>query len=41
MQMINNSSTNSILMISLHGYVAAEPELGIPDTGGQEKKVRW
>lgn len=26
---------NSILMISLHGYVAAEPELGKPDTGGQ------
>ena len=25
----------SILMISLHGYVAAEPELGLPDTGGQ------
>ncbi len=25
----------SILMISLHGYVAAEPELGKPDTGGQ------
>ncbi len=24
-----------ILMISLHGYVAAEPELGKPDTGGQ------
>ncbi|MBN1464295.1 glycosyltransferase [candidate division KSB1 bacterium] len=22
-------------MISLHGYVAAEPDLGIPDTGGQ------
>ncbi len=27
--------TNSILMLSLHGYVAAEPELGKPDTGGQ------
>ena len=26
---------NNILMISLHGYVAAEPELGKPDTGGQ------
>ena len=26
---------NSILMISSHGYVAAEPELGKPDTGGQ------
>ena len=25
----------SILMMSLHGYVAAEPELGKPDTGGQ------
>jgi mannosylfructose-phosphate synthase len=24
-----------ILLISLHGYVAAEPELGLPDTGGQ------
>jgi hypothetical protein len=28
-------SMNNILMISLHGYVAAEPELGKPDTGGQ------
>lgn len=28
-------STNSILMISLHGYVSGEPELGKPDTGGQ------
>ncbi len=27
--------TNNILMISLHGYVGAEPELGKPDTGGQ------
>ena len=26
---------NNILMISLHGYVASEPELGKPDTGGQ------
>ncbi len=26
---------NHILMISSHGYVAAEPELGKPDTGGQ------
>ena len=26
---------NNILMISLHGYVAADPELGKPDTGGQ------
>ncbi len=25
----------SILMISLHGYVSATPELGKPDTGGQ------
>ncbi len=25
----------SLLMISLHGYVAGEPELGKPDTGGQ------
>ncbi len=24
-----------ILMLSLHGHVAAEPELGLPDTGGQ------
>src|SRR5712675_109115 len=24
-----------IMMISTHGYVAAEPELGKPDTGGQ------
>lgn len=28
-------SHGSILMISSHGYVAAEPELGLPDTGGQ------
>lgn len=26
---------DSILMISLHGYVSATPELGKPDTGGQ------
>ncbi len=26
---------DSILMISLHGYVGASPELGKPDTGGQ------
>lgn len=26
---------NNMMMISLHGYVAAEPELGKPDTGGQ------
>lgn len=30
-----NGNVNSILMLSLHGYVAAEPELGKPDTGGQ------
>ena len=24
-----------IMMISTHGYVSAEPELGRPDTGGQ------
>jgi mannosylfructose-phosphate synthase len=28
-------NANSILVISLHGYVGAEPELGKPDTGGQ------
>ena len=27
--------SESILMISTHGYVGAEPELGKPDTGGQ------
>jgi mannosylfructose-phosphate synthase len=27
--------TSSILMLSLHGYVSAEPEFGKPDTGGQ------
>lgn len=26
---------NSILMMSLHGYVSTDPELGKPDTGGQ------
>jgi mannosylfructose-phosphate synthase len=30
-----NQPMNNILMISLHGYVAADPELGKPDTGGQ------
>jgi mannosylfructose-phosphate synthase len=30
-----SQAVNNILMISLHGYVAAEPELGKPDTGGQ------
>lgn len=29
------TSRGSILMLSLHGYVAAKPELGMPDTGGQ------
>lgn len=29
------SNRQRILMISTHGYVAAEPELGKPDTGGQ------
>ncbi|MDX1428850.1 MAG: glycosyltransferase [Rhodothermales bacterium] len=32
---MNTSPAGSILMISVHGYVAAEPELGKPDTGGQ------
>ncbi len=27
--------TSRILMMSLHGYVGATPELGLPDTGGQ------
>ncbi len=30
-----NQTINNILMISLHGYVAADAELGKPDTGGQ------
>ncbi len=30
-----NRQLNQIMMISLHGYVAGEPELGKPDTGGQ------
>lgn len=30
-----NQTNNNILMLSIHGYVAAEPELGKPDTGGQ------
>lgn len=29
------TSPNRIMMISTHGYVAAEPPLGAPDTGGQ------
>lgn len=28
-------ASNRIMMISTHGYVAAEPPLGAPDTGGQ------
>jgi mannosylfructose-phosphate synthase len=28
-------NNNRIMMISTHGYVAAEPPLGAPDTGGQ------
>ncbi|MCB0718604.1 MAG: glycosyltransferase [Bacteroidetes bacterium] len=31
----NTKSLGSILMISTHGYVGAEPEFGKPDTGGQ------
>ncbi len=30
-----NGNIKSVLMISLHGYVSTEPELGKPDTGGQ------
>lgn len=30
-----NGNIKSVLMISLHGYVSSEPELGKPDTGGQ------
>jgi len=30
-----NMAPPRILMLSLHGYVGAEPELGLPDTGGQ------
>ena len=34
--MVNDvGSSGRILMLSLHGYVAGEPELGLPDTGGQ------
>jgi mannosylfructose-phosphate synthase len=32
---MTTTHTGSILMLSTHGYVAAEPELGLPDTGGQ------
>ncbi|HUF11180.1 MAG TPA: glycosyltransferase [Rhodothermales bacterium] len=30
-----NKHAGSILMLSIHGYVDGEPELGKPDTGGQ------
>jgi mannosylfructose-phosphate synthase len=30
-----NSAPDRIMMISTHGYVAADPPLGAPDTGGQ------
>ncbi len=30
-----SENENRIMMISTHGYVAAEPPLGAPDTGGQ------
>jgi mannosylfructose-phosphate synthase len=33
--MSGNFSSQRVLMISTHGYVSAEPELGRPDTGGQ------
>lgn len=32
---VPNMAQSRILMLSLHGYVGAEPELGLPDTGGQ------
>jgi mannosylfructose-phosphate synthase len=32
---MNEGTAGSILMLSTHGYVGAEPELGKPDTGGQ------
>ena len=32
---MNKQNIGSLLMISLHGYVAGSPELGKPDTGGQ------
>ena len=35
MQEQSLSSPFSIFMLSIHGYVGAEPELGKPDTGGQ------
>lgn len=33
--MLVPSHSPRIALLSLHGYVAAEPELGLPDTGGQ------
>jgi len=33
--MSSHDEDNRIMMISTHGYVAAEPEFGKPDTGGQ------
>jgi mannosylfructose-phosphate synthase len=33
--MMTQNSQGSILMLSIHGYVSAEPELSKPDTGGQ------
>lgn len=30
-----NQTHGRLLLLSIHGYVAAEPELGKPDTGGQ------
>ncbi len=30
-----SARSHRIMMISTHGYVSAEPELGKPDTGGQ------
>jgi mannosylfructose-phosphate synthase len=32
---MNRPVSKRIMMISTHGYVAATPELGLPDTGGQ------
>jgi len=32
---VSQPHASRILMLSTHGYVAAEPELGKPDTGGQ------
>ena len=32
---MTGSSAGTLMMISLHGYVAGSPELGKPDTGGQ------